>query len=170
MTSQECYYINRVAETARERWESSLDSEQSQSELFLLNIEEIKSVISFYGGKLKINNAIESSKVSLNENNEFVIYYNSNGGRDVLTLLHELGHAFFHLRKIGDTESCLGQGYKEEVAQYFARAFAMPRSLFEKAIIMSSHDGMCDISKIANLFGVDDIQVAQRGRELKIWE
>ena len=109
-------------------------------------------------------------KASANSKFNFTIEYTD---FEVLDLLHELGHAFLELDNMDPEEvrGCddINGGINELNASKFARAFIMPRALFEEVVLKHSTDGMCKIQEVADEFKIDYWQVVSQGRQLQIW-
>ena len=59
---------------------------------------------------------------------------------------------------------------KEEAIEIFARTFAMPRDRFIKIVGECTKNGKCDISKVAEKFGVLYSEAYIRGKELGLWD
>ena len=175
-------YIRQIAEDARRACE---EAGVIQGNKFLLTEKDMHSIIEFFNGNL----VKQSPSDFLSDNDKSLPFYKSNSVLEktsdtkfcirydtfsAIDILHELGHVFleFDRMSVGDTRGChdINSGLNEIEASKFARAFIMPSALFESAIVDSSSDGKCNISLVADKFGVDYLQVVSYGREAYYWD
>lgn len=173
-------YIQYMAEEARGKCVEAEIIDQNTCEL---NETHIRNIVEFFNGKLEEISSEELKKDSssgansiLIKNKEddpirFTIKYIKFSAIDIL---HELGHAFLELKdmKAGETRDCddINGGLNELNATKFARAFIMPRVLFEKKVVENSIAGKCNIQAVADIFNVEYLQVVTQGRQLQFWK
>lgn len=58
---------------------------------------------------------------------------------------------------------------EELEAAYFARAVVMPEDLFLRVVVQHTENGKTNINKIAEVFGINPLDVLARGKDLNIW-
>lgn len=92
---------------------------------------------------------------------------------NLMSILHELGHAFLDMHRVQVGEVLWNNNLQlqsETTVNAFSRAFAMPRERFLKKVAQYSTRDSCDISSVANSFGVEYIYAYIRGKELHLWD
>ena len=90
-----------------------------------------------------------------------------------MNILHELGHAFLDIKtaRLGNLVWDDGSQFtSENMVNAFARAFAMPRDRFLKKVAEFTTRDQCDITKVAESFGVEYIHAYVRGKDLHLWD
>ncbi|MCL2375509.1 MAG: hypothetical protein FWC82_03185 [Firmicutes bacterium] len=106
--------------------------------------------------------------------NGFIIYFKQEDGEHFpyLSILHELGHAFMHMRdkEAGYTMYCDGKDSTHDEAWVFARTLAMPRKFFEEIAIENFKDDKYHLKGIIETYKEDYFQIQTRGLELNIWK
>lgn len=173
MTSSEKYYVEKVAQAARE----SVKDAGIQINRLPMTFELVKQIIEHFGGRLikKLAGDDESSDfyIMKNSHEELEIYYNENyTGNKVMKLLHELGHVFFDFpdMEIGQKKGCDDAESSDIQADLFARAFVMPRDDFEKDMVKkTTSDGKFDMIELAKYYGVEYMDTLTRGEDLNLW-
>ena len=93
--------------------------------------------------------------------------------KDIELLIHEVAHVLFHRHNmpynvpIGKN---VGTWEQELEANYFARAFLIPKDYFIKALsVFSRNDGTVDLENFSKRFKVQQKLIVERGIDLKIW-
>lgn len=173
-------YIQYMAEEARK---ACVKAKIIEDDTCVLNITHVEHIVKFFDGKLEKVDAEELRRFSGNGENsilikskeediaKFAIKYVEFSAIDIL---HELGHAFLELSdmKPGDIRGCddINGGLNELNATKFARAFIMPRALFEKKVVENSIEGKCNLQAVASAFKVEYLQVVTQGRQLQFWK
>lgn len=122
----------------------------------------------------KIEKVGDTFKISVNDKKPKL--------RNNFSIAHELGHLFLHMGYLINpakwqkvqmyTDSVyyrFGHDSEELEANEFAAAFLMPETKYRKVVKEYSKNNLCDISKIAERFGVSEEAALNRGRWLKIF-
>ncbi len=111
-----------------------------------------------------------------NENNssrDYFEIYIDKSKKDVELLIHEVAHVLFHRQDIPyNTPIGKNSGTWEQEceANYFSRAFLIPKDYFIKALsVFSRNDGTVDLEGFSKRFEVQQKLIVERGRDLKIW-
>ncbi len=114
----------------------------------------------------------------------FKIFVNSNKPklRNNFSIAHELGHLFLHMGYLVNpgkwsrvntyTDSVyyrFGHDSEELEAHEFAAAFLMPAAKYKSVVKEFTQNGLCEIAKVAQRFGVSDEAALNRGRWLKMF-
>ena len=165
------FYIESVALDARKKMikEKYISDEDKN-----FSLSSLKKIINFFGGELKSISKQQEKRLAYitkdSEDNKFTIYYKDKN--KYMSIIHELGHAFFDLSSmiVGEERPCSGTSLSDFQAELFARAFVMPRNNFEKIVTEYIYDGKCDVQKVADEYKIDYFDVLARGKELNIWE
>ena len=174
MTNREKYYVEKVAQDARE----SAEHDQTVQFDFPLTLEMVKRIIEHFGGTLVLkprSDDVDSNfYIKKNVEEKLEIYYNPEIPDSVLImkLLHELGHAFFDFDEmsVGQVMGCDGVEPNDQKADLFARAFVMPREQFESDLVnQSTEDGKFDMIQLAKHYGVGFMDTLTRGEDLNLW-
>lgn len=164
MTNKEKDIIENVASKARFL---SVQGGIILKDTTSLSIDVLCQIVEYFGGNLDY----DSTTVYLEktDNKRFTIHCSEDSSS--LDILHELGHAFFDLASIENSEKmfCDGVEKKDLRASFFARSYIMPQDKFEEVVIRCSVKGNCDIQKVAEIYDVDYFSVLMRGEELNIW-
>lgn len=173
-------YIQYMAEEARN---ACVQAKIMEDDTCVLTRAQLEKIVDFFSGKLEEVHLEELKGFSSNGENSILIKSNEGERKkfaikfvefSVIDILHELGHAFLELSnmKPGDVRGCddINGGLNELNATKFARAFIMPRALFEKKVVEHSVAGKCNLQAVANAFGVEYLQVVTQGRQLQFWE
>lgn len=164
------FFIESVANEVRNK---IVEKEIIQADACELTIDQVKSIIEFFDGKLELAPETEEFTPYIKENGDsYIIYYKESNS--FLSLLHELGHAFLHYpeKPRGDKKRLNFNGNEKAdmEAALFARALVMPRKRFEEVIIKYLYDGKCKIHDVAKEYKIEYLEVLARGEELNIWE
>lgn len=182
-------YYQQMGEAAREVCVKVGIIQQDQC---ALTVENLAEIVNYFHGELRKREE-PCSEVGNGKSAETIVTKNYTGNSllrkesancqfkftieytdfEVLDLLHELGHVFLELDKMlpGDVRGCddISGGINELNASKFARAFIMPRALFEEVVLKHSNNGICKIQEVADEFKIDYWQVVSQGRQLQIW-
>lgn len=188
MDSIRKYYIESIANDAREVvskkkenvFTQKIDMREKMAKGSLsLTLNDLNIIMETFDCELEdINengNEIKNEDypcIVKNGEDTYTIFYDGSN-IDIMSLLHELGHAFLHseqLEQKNTKEHFNGTTVLDLEAQLFARAFIMPRDQFEEVIIQHTVDCKCDIQSIADVYGINCLDVLARGKELNIWE
>lgn len=112
----------------------------------------------------------DSYFVKTSDNHSFEIGYLK---YKLMNVIHEFGHACLDIQKAQPKELIWDDGSQwssETMVNAFARAFVMPRERFLNKVSQYTTRGQCDISKVANSFGVEYMHAYVRGKDLHLWE
>ena len=151
---------------------------------------DLKAVTKTLGGKVIGRDLPEEIDAQIEKSGDaFKIIVNNkktNTRRKNFSIAHEFGHLFIHMGYLinpGKWESVsiytdsvyyrFGHDEEELEANEFAAAFLMPEKKYrEKIKELTDKKGLCDISKVADHFGVSREAALNRGRWLDIfsWE
>ncbi len=166
MTSKEKYIIETVAINARKEL---IDNEIIKQDALTFTKEDISQIVSFFGGELTPSEREDGACIKKISDNDFKIMYDETASN--MDIMHELGHAFFDLKKmkVNVKLNCRGLQSEDLRAAFFARSFLLPRYIFEKIVIACSKNGKCDVQEVAKIFKIDYLSVLTRGEELNIW-
>ncbi len=169
------FYLNKLAELAREACEKKGILSEKQK----LTIDDIKDVVGLFGGTIEEKSSeSKDDEVSEKNINDFQMIKDSEDtfkilycSFDIIEILHEFAHVFIDFKEmsVNDKRYCNGRGMSDISAYIFARAFLMPKKLFESTVIKNTSDGICNIDEVAKTFGVSSNQVVARGKELNLW-
>ena len=177
MNIQRRWYIEKIASEARNKLiEEGIVAANQRS----LNENQWNSVVRFYCGRLVLRDKQSAFIAEPDQNDEgFILKV---GEREYtlqyclpctqFPIIFGLGCAFLHLdqMKVGETYHFNTPDEKNTEASLFARAFIMPRSsFFESVAKETSANDKCNVSKIADAFNIDCLEVLARGYDLNIW-
>ena len=169
--------INELAETIRE--EANLSTP--------LSIEDLEEFVQELGGDVQYDELDDDTDgIIQRDRNSFVIKLNSvnfsTDERRKFTLSHELGHLFLHMKYLDEKAwensenyedtTYARSGYSEEEydANEFAAALLMPRNEFKKIAKKHTKNNVCDVSAVAEHFGVSTDAAINRGKWLGIFQ
>jgi len=177
MTKVRRNQINELAEAIRE--EANLSTP--------LSLENLENFVHELGGDIRYDILDDDTDGLIQRNNNnFVITLNnanfSTDERKKFTLSHEIGHLFLHMKYLNEEEwensenyedtTYARSGYSEEEydANEFAAALLMPKNEFKRVVNDYTEDKICDISAVANHFGVSTDAAINRGKWLGIFQ
>lgn len=165
MDNNRKFYIEKIASDARKRL---VEVEIIDKDEKALSMEQLKKIVAFYGGELKIYEQDRETCIEKISEDDYVIHYC--GSNNYLQVIHELGHAFLHFDnlEIGKRYRFDGLGIEDAEASLFARAMIMPRTNFEQVVIEYIKGGKYSIQDVANDYKTDYLEVLARGEELNI--
>ncbi len=165
MNNRRKYYIEKIALDARNRL---IDKKIIKKDDKALNEEQLKQIVSFFGGELNILDEEHETCIEKTEKNKYIIHYYRM--YNYLQVIHELGHAFLNLdqMEVGRKYYFDGPGEEDTEASLFARAFIMPRMNFEQVIIEHISNGKYSLQNVADEYEIDYLEVLARGEELNI--
>ncbi len=176
MNSQRRREINDIVEFIRKK--AKLNSQ--------LSYENLEKFVQDIGGELEIK-PLQYDIDGMIEKTDGGFVISLNAGKTVteerkkFTLAHELGHLFLHMDFL-DAEKWdnskdyqdsvyARNGYSEEEydAHEFAAALLMPEDEFKTIVYRNNNHGICDITKVAEYFGVSTQAASNRGKWLGVF-
>lgn len=132
--------------------------------------------------EVPLDNQIDAKIEKVGETFKIFVNQDKPKPRNNFSIAHELGHLFLHMgywvnpgkwQQVHTyTDSVyyrFGHDREELEANEFAAAFLMPRVKYRQVVNESSQNGLCDIAKVAERFGVSEEAALNRGRWLKIF-
>jgi hypothetical protein len=169
MKKEDKIWVENIAEMALNSWKEVRKVEEDKRPL---SRDNVKDIVEVFGGTLCNG---EETKIIWNKyTSRFEISCPSQDTSfDYLSVLHELGHAFFDINalKEGEVFSCEGVDVNDDKAWLFARTIGMPRKQFEQVLLDNlMENGTYNVEAVAKEYDVDYFQVLLRGEELNIWE
>lgn len=155
-----------------------------------LSIRKIEEIIEHYGGQIeKKENAKPCVKTQphINEDEQIafsieVSVYDDKSEEDYIkrmkeSLMHEFAHVYISFMinrgkflKVTSDRETPALTEKELSANYFARAFLMPKNEFIRRVLENSFNNLCNFEEVAKIFEVRVQAVIDRGRDLALWE
>lgn len=154
-----------------------------------IKLEALEEAIVSLGGKIEFSSDMGDEKDAeiKREGEGFLIIINNNKftspERKKFTLAHELGHLFIHMNYADKEKWNNAQEYKdmsyarlgysqdEFDAHEFAGVLLMPEIEYKEQVENNTNnDGLCNLNKIAEYFGVSFEAAKTRGKWLGIFE
>jgi len=160
-------YIEEKSEELRTRVNEKLKSKEVTSP-HVNTFDTFKKIVEILRGKLVEHNSLSvpAEYAPTDDGEMFTIHYRN--GVTIEELAHELGHHCLHMGEKASHDHGL-KPKKEIEANYFAKCFLLPRTIFKETVIAKSDNGQCDIVSLANEFSVSYLFAESRGNDLHIW-
>lgn len=152
----------------------AVDEHIHAEDIKLLTRENVECLIWLIRGRLSF--ASKNEDIAIVKKNvdtdrcPFTVDYTM--GTQLIHLMEAFALAFLHLQDMKVDQTC---SFKDvcvwtEEAKFFARAYMMPSKLFEETVAKHLKSGEIVMQDVADEFGVDCLDVIERGKDLHIWK